>query len=113
MLVGLMVGKLLDPGRSAFERVELLPAGEMNVWFDHAPQVHGEIVDGAVAILFDASGPPVQGQLELGGRQAKWTLRHTDKGLLLTVIAARPLQAKWEGEEASDGWRLHVSLRDE
>ncbi|MBF7142182.1 MULTISPECIES: hypothetical protein [Pseudomonas] len=113
MLVGLMVGKLMDPGRSAFERVELLPAGEMNVWFDHAPQVHGEIVDGAVAILFDASGPPVQGQLELGGRQAKWTLRHTDKGLLLTVIAARPLQAKWEGEEASDGWRLHVSLRDE
>lgn len=113
LLVGLMIGKLMDPGRPAFDKVELLPEGEMNVWFDHAPQVHGELVDGTVAILFDASGPQLQGQLELDGRQAKWTLRHTDKGLLLNIIAARQLRAQWEGEEVSGHWRLHISLRDE
>ncbi|WP_263261696.1 hypothetical protein [Pseudomonas sp. RIT-PI-S] len=113
LLMGLMIGKLMDPERSIFDRIELLPGGEMNVWFDHAPQVHGEMVDGTVAILFDASGPQLQGQLELNGRQAKWTLRHTDKGLLLNVIAARQLHAQWEGAEEAGHWRLHVSLRDE
>lgn len=113
VLVGLMIGRLTEPGRSVFDRVELLPGGEMNLWFDQAPQVHGEIVDGTVAILFDATGPQLQGQLELEGRQAKWTLRHTDKGLLLNIIAARQLSAQWRGEEAEGRWRLHVSLRDE
>lgn len=85
----------------------------MNLWFDQPPQVHGEIVDGTVAILFDASGPQLQGQLELNQRQAKWTLRHTDKGLLLNIIAARQLRAEWVGEEEDGHWRLHVSLHDE
>jgi hypothetical protein len=113
LLVGMMIGKLVDPGRSVFDRVELLAGGAMNVWFNHAPQVHGEMVDGTVAILFDASGPQLQGQLELQGRQAKWTLRHTDQGLLLNIIAARQLRAQWEGAEVDGRWRLHISLQDE
>ena len=113
LLVGLMIGKVMDKGRSAFDRVELLPGGEMNLWFDHEPQVHGELVDGTVRILLDASGPQLQGQLELNGRQAKWTLRHTDKGLLFTAIAARQLRAQWVGEEEAGHWRLRVSLSDE
>jgi hypothetical protein len=113
LLVGLMAGQLMNQGRSAFDRVELLPGGEMYLWFDHAPQLHGEMIDGTVGILFDASGPQLQGQLELGGRQAKWTLRHTDKGLLLSVVAARQLRAHWVGEEHDGRWRLHLSLREE
>jgi hypothetical protein len=32
--------------------------------------------------------------------------------LLLTVLAARPLQGDWVGSEVDDRWRLEVHLRE-
>jgi hypothetical protein len=37
----------------------------------------------------------------------------SDGGLLLTLVAARPLQGDWAGSEVDDRWRLEIHLREQ
>ncbi|SIR64331.1 hypothetical protein SAMN05216509_3630 [Pseudomonas sp. B10] len=110
-IVGLMIGRLTTPDPSVLERVEVTDGG-LVAWFNNEPKLHGEIIDGTVALLFQAEGRPQKGQLRLNGKDVNWRTRKSDGGLLLTVLAARPLQGDWVGSEVDDRWRLEIRLSE-
>jgi hypothetical protein len=112
MMVGLMIGRLTTPDPSALQQVEVTD-GTLVAWFNNEPKLHGEIVDGSVALLFQAEGRPQKGQLKLNGKDVNWRVRLSDKGLLLTLVAARPLRGEWTGSEVDDRWRLEVRLQEQ
>ncbi|WP_426232992.1 hypothetical protein [Pseudomonas sp. TWP3-2] len=111
VMVGLMIGRLTTPDQSVLQQVEVVDGGLL-VWFNNEPKLHGEIVDGSVALLFEAEGKAQKGQLKLDGKDVNWRTRLSDKGLLLTLVAARPLQGEWVGKQLDDRWRLEIRLRD-
>lgn len=111
LLVGLMIGRLTNPEPPVLERVEQVPDG-LALWFSDEPQLHGENVEGTVALLFQAEGKAQRGQLSLQGKPASWRVQHSDGGLLLTVLAARPLRGEWHAAEDAGGWRVQVTLHE-
>ena len=112
MMVGLMIGRLTTPDPSVLQQVEVTADG-LVVWFNNEPKTHGELIDGTVALLFDAQGKTARGQLKLNEKDVNWRLRLTDKGLLLTLLAARPLKGEWTGSEVDDRWRLEIHLQEQ
>jgi hypothetical protein len=112
VMVGMMIGRLTTPDPSQLQQVEVTNDG-LVVWFNNEPKTHGEIVDGSVALLFGAEGQAQKGQLKLGGKDVNWRVRLSDGGLLLTLVAARPLRGEWIGSEVDDRWRLEIHLREQ
>jgi hypothetical protein len=112
VMVGLMIGRLTTPDPSELQQIETTNDG-LVVWFNNEPKTHGEIVDGSVALLFEAQGKMQQGQFKLNDKGVNWRVRKSDGGLLLTVVAARPLQGDWAGSEVDDRWRLEIHLREQ
>ncbi|MCY1178274.1 hypothetical protein D9M73_186170 [compost metagenome] len=112
LMVGLMIGRLTEPEPRVLEQIEVVPAG-LQVWFNEQPQIHGETVDGALALLFDAEGKAQKGRLKLEGKDVIWRVQKTDKGVLLSLVAARPLHGDWAGATVDGRWRLQISLREE
>lgn len=111
LMVGLMIGRLTAPDERALEQVEVVQGG-LDLWFNEEPQVHGENVDGTVALLFQAQGKARQGQLSLEGKPVAWRVQKSTEGLLLTVVAARPLHGEWAGAEDDGRWRVQVKLHE-
>ncbi|MGG7671063.1 hypothetical protein [Pseudomonas sp. WC2] len=111
VMIGLMIGRLTTPDPTVLQQVEVTEQG-LVVWFNNEPKLHGEIIDGTVALLFQAEGPAQKGQLRLNGKDVNWRTRASDGGLLLTVLAARPLQGDWAGRAVDDRWRLEIHLRE-
>ncbi|WP_350597988.1 hypothetical protein [Pseudomonas sp. 65/3-MNA-CIBAN-0223] len=112
VMVGLMIGRLTTPDPSELQQVEVTSDG-LVVWFSNEPKTHGEIVDGSLALLFAAEGKAQKGQLKLNDKSTNWRVRLSDGGLLLTVVAARPLLGEWAGSEVDDRWRLEIHLREQ
>ncbi|MFJ5255053.1 hypothetical protein ACIP8I_07620 [Pseudomonas sp. NPDC088414] len=112
LMIGLMIGRLTTPDPSVLQQVEVTADG-LVVWFDNEPKLHGEIIDGTVALLFQAEGKAQKGQLKLNGKDVNWRTRLSDGGLLLTVLAARPLQGDWASSKVDDRWRLQIHLREQ
>ena len=111
-LVGMMIGRLGDPQPVMLEKVEVTADG-LQLWFDAEPKVAAEHVDGALVMRFDAEGSSRQGQLQLNGRTVNWRVLRNKGGMLLNLVAARPLQAQWHGAAEGGRWRLEVSLTAE
>ncbi|MNR17554.1 hypothetical protein D3C85_1342210 [compost metagenome] len=112
LMVGLMVGRLTSPEPTELQQVEVTGDG-LVVWFNNEPGMHGELIDGSVALLFEAQGKAQKGQLRLNGKDVNWRVRVSDKGLLLTLVAARPLKGDWAGSEVDDRWRLEIRLQEQ
>ena len=112
MMVGLMIGRLTAPDPTVLQQVEVTSDG-LVVWFNNEPKHHGEFVDGSLALLFEAEGKAQNGQLKLSDKTVNWRVRLSDGGLLLSVVAARPLQGEWTGSEVDDRWRLEIHLREQ
>jgi len=112
VMVGLMIGRLTTPEPVELQQVEVVD-GSLVVWFNDEPKLHGEVIDGSVALLFDAEGRAQKGQFKLDGKDVSWRVRLSDKGLLLTLVAARPLRGEWTGSEVDDRWRLEVRLQEQ
>ena len=112
LLIGMMIGRITAPEPSRLEQIEVLP-GSLVLWFDNPAEIHGEVVEGTVAIAFKASGQPANGRLMLGERQVAWRVQQSREGLALTLVAARPLQGEWKGDAVDGRWRLVVNLREE
>ncbi|MBA1193785.1 hypothetical protein G7007_13085 [Pseudomonas entomophila] len=111
VLVGLMIGRLTAPQTPVLEQVQVLEGG-LDLWFDEAPKLHGELVDGTVAVLFEATGAPARGQVHWQGKPVAWQLRARKEGLFLILVAARPLRGDWHGAEEAGRWRVRVTLRE-
>ncbi|MDD1014024.1 hypothetical protein [Pseudomonas rubra] len=111
MLVGLMIGRMTAPEPRVLEQVEVLEAG-LNLWFNEEPKLHGEEVEGTLALLFEAEGKAARGQLQVQGKPVSWRVQHSDGGLLVTLVAARPLHGEWSGAEEDGRWRVQVKLRE-
>ncbi|NBF01810.1 hypothetical protein GV819_05855 [Pseudomonas sp. Fl5BN2] len=112
VMVGLMIGRLTQSDPVELQQVEIAPDG-LVVWFNQEPKVHGEHIDGTVALLFDAQGHAQHGQLQVNQRNVNWRVRLADQGLLLNLVAARALRGEWRGGEVDGRWRLEIHLREE
>jgi hypothetical protein len=112
LMLGLMIGRLTAPVPAALEQVETGP-DRLVLWFNHETQVHGEHVDGALAMLFAAGGRAQNGQLQVNGKFVNWRVAQSDRGLFLNVVAARPLIGQWRGAEENGRWRLEILLREQ
>jgi hypothetical protein len=93
VMVGLMIGRLTAPDPSVLQQVEVTNDG-LVVWFNNEPKTHGELVDGSVALLFEAEGRAQKGQLKLNGKDVNWRTRLSDGGLLLTAGDPSPRAIK-------------------
>ncbi|MCE0462883.1 MULTISPECIES: hypothetical protein [Pseudomonas] len=111
LMIGLMIGRLTNPEPSVLQQIEVAD-GVLVAWFSDEARLHGEIIDGSVALLFEAEGQAQKGQLKFNGKDVNWRVRLSDKGLLLTLVAARPLRAQWAGSEVDGRWRLEVRLQE-
>ncbi|WP_264311222.1 hypothetical protein [Pseudomonas putida] len=111
LMVGLMIGRLTTPDERVLEQVEVVQGG-LDLWFNEEPKLHGENVEGTVALLFEAQGKAQRGQLSLQGRPVGWRVQKSEEGLLLTVVAARPLHGEWAGAEDAGRWRVQVRLHE-
>lgn len=112
LMVGLMIGRLTTPDPVELQQVENAADGVV-VWFNSEPKLHGEHIDGTVALLFDAQGKAASGQLKVNDKDVNWRVRKTDGGLLLNLVAARPLRGEWTGEAVNDRWRLEIHLQEQ
>ena len=112
VMVGLMIGRLTTPDPIELQQIDTTASGVV-VWFNSEPKLHGEHIDGTVALLFDAQGNAASGQLKLNDKDVNWRVRKTDGGLLLNLVAARPLRGEWKGEEVDDRWRLEIHLQEQ
>ena len=112
LMVGLMIGRLTTPDPVELQQVETAADGVV-VWFNSEPKLHGEHIDGTVALLFDAQGKAGSGQLKLNDKDVNWRVRKTDGGLLLNLVAARPLRGEWRGEKTEGRWRLEIHLQEQ
>ena len=112
LMIGLMIGRLTTPDPVELQQIETAADGIV-VWFNNEPKLHGEHIDGTVALLFDALGKPAAGQLKVNDKDVNWRVRKTDGGLLLNLVAARPLRGEWKGEQVDDRWRLEVHLQEQ
>ncbi len=112
LMVGLMIGRLTTPDPIELQQIETAADGVV-VWFNSEPKLHGEHIDGTVALLFDAQGKAASGQLKVNDKDVNWRVRKTDAGLLLNLVAARPLRGEWKGEEVDDRWRLEIHLQEQ
>lgn len=111
-MVGMMIGRLTAPTPAELEEVQAQP-DRLVLWFNHETQLHGEHVDGAVAMVFAAQGTAQKGQLLVNGKFANWEVAHSDRGLFLNLVAARPLHGEWSGAKEDGRWRLEILLREQ
>jgi len=111
LMVGLMIGRLTTPDERVLEQVVVVQDG-LDLWFNEEPKLHGENVEGTVAVLFEAQGKAQRGQLSLQGKPVGWRVQKSEEGLLLTVVAARPLHGEWAGAEDAGRWRVQVRLHE-
>lgn len=112
LMVGLMIGRLTTPDPVELLQVTPVTDGAV-VWFNSEPKLHGEHIDGTVALLFDAQGQAASGQLKVNEKDVNWRVRKTDGGLLLSLVAARPLRGEWSGEKVEGRWRLEIHLQEQ
>ncbi len=112
LMVGLMIGRLTTADPVELQQVETA-TDSLVVWFNSEPKLHGEHIDGTVALLFDAQGNAATGQLKVNDKWVNWRIRKTDGGLLLNLVAARPLRGEWNGAKADGRWRLEIHLQEQ
>lgn len=112
VMVGLMIGRLTTPDPVELQQVEPVTDGAL-VWFNREPRLHGEHIDGTLALLFDAQGKAQAGQLKVNDKDVNWRVRKTEGGLLLNLVAARPLRGEWSGAQVDGRWRLQIRLQEE
>ncbi|SFP59491.1 hypothetical protein SAMN05216190_113104 [Pseudomonas borbori] len=108
-LIGLMIGRLLQPDPLRLASVEVAEQG-LQLWFNVEPKVRAGHIEGAFFLRVESLGREQQGQLRLQGKVVNWRLRREGRDLLLRVVAVRPLRGEWHAEELDGRWRLRVSL---
>ena len=71
LMVGLMIGRLTNPEPARLDNIEV-HRDQLVLWFNDEPKVHAEVVEGTVAMLFDATGAPASGRLLVDGKPVTW-----------------------------------------
>jgi hypothetical protein len=112
LMIGLMIGRLTAPEPLELQQIEPAASG-LVLWFSDEPTVHAEQVSGSLAMLFNAEGKAQQGEFKLNGKDVRWKVQHANGGLLLNLLAARPLLGDWHGAKVDGRWRLEISLREQ
>lgn len=111
LLVGLMLGKWLNPGPVYLLDVRVAP-NALVLWFDREPPAPRlETLEGALLVRLDnVQGAAHAGRVALNQGEVRWRVRAADAALLLSFVATRPLRAEWHGEAKGGQWRLELRL---
>ncbi|KTC34401.1 hypothetical protein AO269_09420, partial [Pseudomonas putida] len=112
LLIGLMIGRLTNPEPARLDNIEV-HRDQLVLWFNDEPKVHAEVVGGTVAMLFDATGAPASGRLLVDGKPVTWRIQRSEEGLLLTAVAARPLQMQWRAVQVDGRWQTTIELGEQ
>lgn len=115
LLLGLMIGRLLNPPVDGPPQVLAVDATTdgLAVTLSAQPQVRAGHLEGALAVQIDASGTAQQGQLRIGDAPVRWKLEPQGTGVLLTLLSTRRLQGTWDSAEVDGRWRLNIRARPE
>jgi hypothetical protein len=109
LMVGLMIGRLTTPDPSELQQVEVM----MTAWWCGSTMNPSCTARSSTAPWRCCSRPKARrrraAQAQRQGRELAYA--KSDGGLLLTLVAARPLQGEWTGSEVDDRWRLEIHLR--
>ncbi|MDP2747376.1 hypothetical protein [Pseudomonas sp.] len=108
-LIGLMIGRMLQPDPLRLASVEVAQQG-LQLWFNVEPKVRVDHIAGVFFLRVESLGREQQGQLRLQDKMVNWRLRREGRDLLLRLLAARPLRGEWRAEALDGRWRLTVSL---
>ncbi|QRY80083.1 hypothetical protein JVX91_02885 [Pseudomonas sp. PDNC002] len=115
LLVGLMLGRLVNPPREGPPTILSVEPTEngLVVTLDAQPAVRAGHLEGALAVQIEAVGKAQQGQFRTGDAPVRWKLEPAEKGMQLTLLSTRRLQGAWDSAEVEGRWRLSVSARPE
>lgn len=115
LLVGLMIGRLLNPTHEGAPRILAVEpsADGLVLSLDAQPAVRAGHLEGALALQIDAVGKAEQGQMRIDGVPLRWKLEPQERGVLLTLVSTRRLQGAWGSAETEGRWRLTISVRPE
>lgn len=114
LLVGLMIGRLLDPVTELPRVLDIQPSADgLQLSLDHQPDVEAGHLEGALALRIGASATAQQGQSRIGDAPLRWKLEPQGKGLFLTLVSTRPLHGDWESAEVDGRWRLNIRVQPE
>ena len=114
LLVGLMIGRLVNPPGALPNILAVEPSAEgLALLLDAQPTVRAGQLDGALALRIEARAKAQRGQLRIEGAPVRWTLEPQDGGVLLTLLSTRRLRGTWSGVEEDGRWRLEISARPE
>jgi len=109
-LLGLMIGRSLQPPLLRLQQVEVEGAG-LSLWFNQKPWGISESRElGRYALSLPSLGRDQQGQLLLHGRPVNWRVSKSGGRLHLQLVAARPLAGQWTLTPLEGRWRLRVEL---
>jgi len=108
-LIGLMVGRLLQPDQLRLASVEEVEQG-LQLWFNVEPTVRVDHIQGVFFLRVESMGREQEGQIRLQGKAVNWRIQRERRVLLLRVVAARPLRGDLLTEELDGRWRLTVNL---
>lgn len=106
----MMIGRFTAPGPVRVLELAEAP-GALVLWLDRAAPVDVERFEGTYALRLAATGSAREGRLQLdGGVLVNWRLRPVDGGMVLGLVAVRPLDADWQARDEDGRWRLEVRL---
>lgn len=114
LLVGLMIGRLLDPVAEMPRVLAIQPsANGLQLSLDRQPEVQAGHLEGALALRIGASAAAQQGQSRIGDVPLRWKLEPQGNGVFLTLVSTRPLRGDWDSAQVDGRWRLNIRVRSE
>lgn len=104
-----MIGRLTTPDPVRLIGVEPFNEG-LRLRFSSPAPFRQEYRDGAYALRLQAEGDDRSGALRLNGRIIRWRMQSSERGLILHLVALRPLKVHEIGRALDDGWLLELQV---
>ena len=71
------------------------------------------IIDGTVALLFQAEGKAQKGQLKVNGKDVNWRVREERWRVVADRAGGAAAAGRLGRQEVDDRWRLEIHLREQ
>lgn len=107
LLVGMMIGRLTTPEPARLIDVHAFEDG-LVLRFNEQAAYREAFIDGAYALLLQARGSELAGQLLINGQNISWRVQPAEHGLTLHLVALRALRVQTTEREMRGDWLLEL-----